>query len=326
MNHALTQRFPAANSRLNVHFHPDCLLHEEPLGHPERPERLQAILDGCLTLDPTVPVSFVIPETATFEQLLLVHDKSYLQRLEEATHHQSTFMSPDNYLCPDSFDAIRAAAGCAIAAAGSLLSGTPAFALTRPPGHHAGRSTAEGFCFVNHIALAIETLRRSKPDARFLVVDFDIHHGNGIDQIYQRDDSVFYYSIHGNPAHIYPSTGFPDETGKDTGRGYTRNVTVDEGTSGDDWLQLFRSSLREVEKSFTPDYLLIGAGFDAHAEDPFSLAKLQDTHYLEVASDLKALANAHCHGRAAWFLEGGYSTTVLNRLVPKVIKQLAKGN
>lgn len=323
MMHALTERFPKDDSRFNVYFHPDCLLHEEPLGHPECPERLQAILDGCLTLPETTPVTFAIPQPATFEQLLRVHNKHYLQRLEEAAHHQSTFMSPDNYLCPDSFDAIRAAAGCAIAAADSLSKGTPAFALTRPPGHHAGRSTAEGFCFVNHIALAIETIRITEPDARFLAVDFDIHHGNGIDQIYQRDGSVFYFSIHGNPSHIYPNTGFPDERGIQRGHGFTRNVTVDEGTSGDDWLRLFRATLEEVQSSFTPDYLLIGAGFDAHAEDPFSLTKLTDTHYLEVASDLKTLADTHCNGRAAWFLEGGYSATVLKRLVPSVIKYLA---
>jgi acetoin utilization deacetylase AcuC-like enzyme len=326
MKHALTRRFPIRDHHLNIFFHPDCLLHEGPDGHPERPERLQAILDGCLELPAETPVSFVIPEPAAFEQLLCVHDKNYLQRLQETTHHQSTFMSPDNYLCPESFDAIRAAAGCAIAAADSLLKGTPAFALTRPPGHHAGRSTAEGFCFVNHIALVIETIRRTHPDARFLVVDFDIHHGNGIDHLYQSDSAVFYYSIHGNPAHIYPSSGFPDELGKNEGHGYTCNVTVDEGTSGEDWLRLFRESLHAVQNSFTPDYLLVGAGFDAHEDDPFSLTRLQDAHYLEVTRDLQTLAKKYCRGHAAWFLEGGYSATVLKRLVPRVITQLAKGS
>ncbi len=274
MNHALTRRFPIRDHHLNIYFHPDCLLHEGPDGHPERPARFQAILDGCLALPTNTPVSFVIPRPATFDELLRVHGKHYLQRLEEATHHQSTFMSPDNYLCPESFDAFRAAAGCAIATADSLVKGTPSFALTRPPGHHAGRDTAEGFCFVNHIALVIETLRQAHSDANFLVVDFDIHHGNGIDQIYQRDSSVFYFSIHGDPQHIYPNTGFPDERGKDTGHGYTRNMTVDEGTSGDEWLKIFRTTLAEVAGSFRYDYLLVGAGLDAHEEDPFSLMQL----------------------------------------------------
>lgn len=325
MMHPLSERFPTDPRHFRVLFHPDCLLHEGPSGHPERPERLQAILDGCRELDKNTPVSFVIPESATFEQLLRVHDKRYLQHLEEAAHHQSTFMSPDTYLCLDSLDAIRAAAGCAIAAGESLIKGTSAFALTRPPGHHAGRSTAEGFCFVNHIALAVETIRLSRPAARFLVVDIDIHHGNGIDQIYCYDDRVFYFSIHGNPAHIYPHTGFPDERGGKKGHGFTRNLTVEEGTSGDDWLRLFRTALAEVRESFAADYLLVGAGFDAHEEDPFSLTKLTDAHYLEVANELEALARAQCDGRAGWFLEGGYSTTVLQRLVPQIIRQLAQG-
>lgn len=324
MNHPLVRRFPARDCSLNVYFHPDCLLHEGPEGHPECPERLQAILDGCLELPESTPVSFSVPPPATFEQLLRVHDKHYLQRLEEATHHQSTFMSADNYLCPDSMEAIRAAAGCAIAAAESLAAGAPAFALTRPPGHHAGRSTAEGFCFVNHIALAIETLRQTAREARFLVVDFDVHHGNGIDLLYQRDRSVFYFSIHGNPAHIYPSSGFPDERGRDAGLGYTLNVTVEEGTSGDAWLDLFRESLREVERFFAPDHLVIGAGFDAHAEDPFSLAQLRDDHFLAAVDDLRTLAANRCQGRVGWFLEGGYSTSVLKRLVPRIIQSLAK--
>jgi acetoin utilization deacetylase AcuC-like enzyme len=325
MKHALTDRFPRSDQHLQVLFHPDCLLHEGSPDHPECPERLQAILDGCLTLERSTPVSFMVPPPATFDQLLRVHDKSYLQRLEEAAHHQSTFMSPDTYLCLDSFDAIRAAAGCALAAGECLVEGRRAFALTRPPGHHAGRATAEGFCFVNHIALAIETIRRSDPDARFLVVDFDIHHGNGIDQIYERDDTVFYFSIHGNPAHIYPHSGFPDEQGKAKGRGFTRNITVEEGTPGDAWLQLFQTNLTDVAGSFTADYLLVGAGFDAHAEDPFSLAQLTDEHFVAVADELKQMAEAQCQGRAAWFLEGGYSTTVLNRLVPRIIHRLAQG-
>ncbi len=323
MTHPLAERFPLRNGNCRVYCHPDCLWHEGPADHPERPERLEAILEGCLELPKRLPVSFVIPEAATFDQLRAVHDKNYLQRLEEAAHHQSTFMSDDNYLCQDSFDAIRAAAGCAIATGETLLGNGRAFALTRPPGHHAGRSSAEGFCFVNHIALAVETVRSERPGARFLIVDFDVHHGNGIDRIYERDDTVFYYSIHGDPAHIYPNSGFPDDQGSAQGHGFTRNVTIGEGTSGDEWLRIFADSLSEVERTFAPDYLIVGAGFDAHREDPFSLLELEDTHYLAAAQLLIQLANDHCEGRSAWLLEGGYSTSVLKRLVPACVSLLA---
>ena len=323
MKHPLTDRFPEREGQFPVFFNPDCLLHEGHAGHPERPERLAAILDGCMELPEGTPVSFIIPPKATFDELLIAHNRNYLHRLEEACQHTSTFMSPDNYLCHDSFDAIVAAAGCAHASGLALERGVSSFALTRPPGHHAGCATAEGFCFINHVALAIETIRQSKPEARFLVVDFDVHHGNGIDRYYQRDDRVFYYSIHGNPAHIYPNSGFPEEVGIEKGHGFTRNVTVDEGTSGDDWLKLFHASLSSVEVDFVPDYLLVSAGFDAHEEDPFGLMNLRDDHYIETTRILKQLAAEHCGGKQAWFLEGGYSTNVLRRLVPKVIAELA---
>lgn len=323
MTHPLCQRFPEREGSFKVYFHRDCLLHAGPREHPERPERLRAILDGCLSLPTDTPVSYIEPTPATFEQLLLAHDRNYLNHIEESVYHKSEFMSPDNYLCFDSFEAIRAAGGCACAAGESLLRGEASFSLIRPPGHHAGRATAEGFCFINHAALTIETVRQTRPDSRFLVVDFDVHHGNGIDRIYQRDGRVFYYSIHGNPAHIYPHSGFPEERGDEAGHGFTRNVSVDEGTRGDAWLELFRETLSGVEAEFSPDFLIVSAGFDAHEEDPFGVMHLHDQHYVETTAILQELAAKHCAGRAAWLLEGGYSTTVLGRLIPRIITRLA---
>ena len=324
MRHPLLNRFPDRENAFKVFFHPDCLLHEGPAAHPEQPERLKAILEGCLLLPKRTPVSFAIPQPAGFDQVLALHDQQYLNRLEEAQHKTTVFMSPDNYLCQDSFAAIQASAGCALASGESLLEGVSSFALTRPAGHHAMRSTAEGFCFINNVALATEIVRCSRPGAKCLIVDFDAHYGNGIDYFYNRDPQVLYYSIHADPDQIYPHCGFPDETGRDKGRGTKCNVVVNTGVAGTQWLKTFQKTLLEFVTKNTPEFLLVSAGFDAHKEDPLGLMSLTDRHFLNAINLLLEIADEHCDGISAWFLEGGYSIPVLKRMVPKVIKKLAR--
>ena len=244
-------------------------MHDVGEGHPETSARLSSILRGCVNLPADLSVSFQVPPPASISQLELVHEKDYLRRLEASCLQLSPFfMSPDNHINPNTFCAVLAAGGCAIALGETLLEKGAGFALIRPPGHHAGKNSAEGFCFINHIALAIETIRQKEPDATFLVVDFDVHHGNGIDYIYYDDPKVFYYSLHGAPDHIYPHSGYVHETGQGAGTGYTCNITLSLESSGDDWLRYFESNLRDVEQKMQPDYLLVGAGFDAHREDP----------------------------------------------------------
>ena len=217
-----------------------------------------------------------------------------------------------------------AAGGCALALAATLLDKGSGFALIRPPGHHASRKSAEGFCFINHVALAIETIRQKEPEATFLVVDFDVHHGNGIDFLYYADPRVFYYSLHGPPDHIFPNTGYVHETGRGAGKGYTRNISLPLGSSGEEWLRHFTVNLREFEGKTKPDYLLVSAGFDAHKDDPYGFMNVEDRHFLEAVGRLNAIAVEHCGGKIGFFLEGGYSATVLERLVPEVITLLAR--
>lgn len=320
----LEKRFPFRKGCFQAFYHPDCLLHEVGEWHPETPARLSSILKGCAMLPLHLPVSFQISAPAKMSQLELVHAKVYLLSLEASCQQpDSPFMSPDNHISCNTFRAVLAAGGCALALAETLLGGCAGFALIRPPGHHAGKKSAEGFCFINHIALAIETIRQKDPAATFLVVDFDVHHGNGIDQIYCDDPKVFYYSLHGTPDHIYPHSGYVQETGRGAGIGYTRNITLPLESSGDDWLQHFKVNLSEVERKICPDYLLVGAGFDAHREDPFGVMNVEDRHFLEAVRLLKKTAADYCAGRAGFFLEGGYSTAVLERLVPEIIALLA---
>lgn len=321
----LEQRFPFREGYFQLLSHPDCFLHEVGEWHPEIPERLGGILRGCLTLPTQLPVSFRMPSPALLPQLELVHDREYLLSLEESCREsRDSFMSPDNHISRETFRAVLAAGGCTLALASTLLGNGAGFALIRPPGHHAGRDRAEGFCFINHIALAIETIRQKEPGATFLVVDFDVHHGNGIDYIYYDDPKVFYYSLHGAPDHIYPYSGYLHETGQGEGTGYTCNITLSLESSGDDWLRQFELHLRDCEQKMRPDYLLVGAGFDAHREDPFGVMKVEDRHFLAAVRQLKGIADTHCAGRVGFFLEGGYSPMVLERLVPQIINILAE--
>lgn len=321
----LEKRFPYRKGHFQLFSHPDCLLHEVGEGHPETPSRLKSILRGCARLPAHLPVSFQIPPPAGISQLELVHEKEYLLRLKASCQHAaSPFMSPDNHICSNTFRAVLAAGGSTLALAETMLEDGAGFALIRPPGHHAGKSSAEGFCFINHIALAIETIRQKKPEANFLVVDFDAHHGNGIHRIYYDDPKVYYYSLHGTPDHIYPYTGRIHEKGEGAGLGYTRNITLPLECSGDDWLRHFEINLLAAEQKREPDYLLVGAGFDAHREDPFGLMNVDDHHFLKAVRLIKEIAVERCAGKVGLFLEGGYSTAVLERLVPGVITVLAE--
>ncbi len=320
----LCRKFPYHPGAFLVLYHPDCLLHEGHLDHPEKPARLFAALQGCFDrLSGSEKLSFQIASPASFSELELVHDRSYLRSLEACClSDKSIFMSEDNYLSSHSLESILAAAGCSRRLGEWVAGGGQGGALIRPPGHHAGRNNAEGFCFVNHLALAVETIRQTHPQGRFLAVDFDVHYGNGISSIFQEDPQVYYFSQHGSPAHIYPYSGDEQERGSGAGEGFTRNITLPLDTDGESWRASLCSNLQEIAADFRPDFLLVSAGFDAHREDPFSLMQVEDQHYLQAARALKEVAQTHCDGRMGFVLEGGYSTTVLERLVPEFIEEL----
>jgi acetoin utilization deacetylase AcuC-like enzyme len=320
----LVRRFPFQEGYFQLYSHPDCLLHEVGEGHPETPGRLSSVLRGCAKLPADLPISFQLPSPARIVELERVHSKDYLMQLKIACLRGDPFyMSPDNHLGPQTFRAVQAAGGAALALADTLLGQGAGFALIRPPGHHAGRKTAEGFCFINHAALVIESIRRQQPQAAFLVVDFDVHHGNGLHYLYDDDPRVFYYSLHGTPDHIFPNTGHSHEVGRDAGHGCTCNITLPLECSGDQWLQQFETYLCSFEQKCRPDYLLVNAGFDAHHEDPFGVMNVEDRHFLTAVRRLQELAQIQCGGRIGLLLEGGYSLSVLERLVPAVITELA---
>jgi acetoin utilization deacetylase AcuC-like enzyme len=321
----LSKRFPVKERPFQLLGHPDCILHQPIADHPESKERLKVIMEGLLKLDPALALDFNIPKPTNISGLKIVHDRNYLMYLEEACLKQAEyFISRDNHISENSFAAILAAGGLSQALGKHMAEGGSGFALTRPPGHHAGRSSAEGFCFINNLAIALENIRQKHQDARFLVVDFDVHHGNGINNIYEHDENVFYFSMHGSPSHIYPGTGWDHENGQGKAQGNHLNITLNLGTSGELWLEKFNENLKAISEKCKPNFLLVSAGFDAHLDDPFSIMKVEDHHYEQCINSLIETAEKYCEKRMGLFLEGGYSLDVLGRIIPAIVSQLVK--
>ena len=298
---------------LAVLYNSECLWHEAHQIHPERPERLKAIVKS-FTNNQSPDFYFPTTKAASFKELTLVHDEDYLFSLESSClAGKSTFQAQGNYLCEDSFYSIKAAAGLAIEAAKLALKGKNAFALTRPPGHHAARRTAEGFCFINHAALACETIKAEQPDAKVLILDIDVHHGNGTQKIYEYRPDVFFYSIHISPEVSYPFTGASEENGLEKGLDYTLNSPLPDKSTGAEWLDRINHKLPSVFTAFSPDFIILSLGFDAHKDDPTELMQLEDQDFLAAAELIASLAKKY-QIPSTLLLEGGYDSATLERL------------
>ncbi len=291
------------------------LNHVTPHGHPERPERLQTILrhlerTGLLQ---TCPAGRV--REATPEELTRVHRIEYLDRLVEFEESGGGPVDPDTWVVPGSLNAALLAAGAAVEAVDYVL-GDPnrhAMCFVRPPGHHARPAEPMGFCLFNNIAVAAaDAVARHKLD-RVLIVDFDVHHGNGTQEIFYNDPNVAFFSIHRHP--FYPGSGTIGETGTGKGLGLTRNVPVPFGITRHEYHAAFRRSLESLGDRFRPELVLISAGFDAHAEDPIGSLGLESEDFEELTRAIVEVANTHAHGRIVSVLEGGYNLLRLNECV-----------
>ena len=226
------------------------------------------------------------------------------------------FDSPDNQMCPATFEIALLAAGGVIEAARMVMAGelNNAFCAIRPPGHHAEVDKAMGFCYFNNIAIAARYIQKEWDIKRVGIVDFDVHHGNGTQHIFERDPTVFYYSIHQHPTFAYPGTGREFETGKDAGYGYTKNSPLLPGQGDTEYKKLLQRDLFPAFAEFKPEVILVSTGFDAHRDDNMSDMKLSTEGFSWIIEKMVEMAAEYAQGRLISVLEGGYSIRRLPEL------------
>jgi acetoin utilization deacetylase AcuC-like enzyme len=292
--------------------------HVTPLGHPERVERAR-VFDAVAADWVAHGGAIAEPLPATREQLERVHIASYLDRLEAARGQTTRMLDPDTFTSPDSVHVAVLAAGAAVQAAEhAVVNGDPAFALVRPPGHHAEADKAMGFCLLNNVAIAAAAMV-ARGLARIAIVDIDVHHGNGTQHIFYQDPTVLYLSMHQFP--FYPGTGDATEIGERDGRGYTVNIPMEAGCGDADYALVCRAVVEPIIDMFGPQLLIVSAGYDAHERDPLASMRLTTEGYGMLVGCLAACARRS--GSLALVTEGGYEMSALSSCLFRSVEAIA---
>jgi len=297
-------------------------------GHPERPERLTAIRNGLEKAGVLPSLIRIAPRRATDQELALVHSPSYLAVVRRELSNLEGLLdlsTGDTLVSPGSLDAAYSAAGGVLNAVDAVMAGKvkTAFCAVRPPGHHATPNRGMGFCIFNNVAVAARYLQKAHGLQRVLIVDWDYHHGNGTQDTFYQDGSVFYFSTHHYGA--YPGSGNPSETGAGKGLGKILNVPLPTGASDAQILQAFESRLVPAARNFKPDFILISAGFDGMRQDLLGRFDVTPAGFAAITRVVTRLADELCQGRIVSVLEGGYRLDGLAESVAAHVKAL-QGN
>jgi acetoin utilization deacetylase AcuC-like enzyme len=300
------------------------LKHDTGMGHPERAARLRSIaarLDKAGQIKKCTAGTYKPLAEDTIRSL---HSARQVQTVKQLAEHGGGHVDGDTPVSPDSFTVALAAAGVGAAAVDAVLAGKDvnALCLVRPPGHHATPTRSMGFCLFNNIALAAHHARTAHQLNRLLIVDWDVHHGNGTQDSFYEDPQVLFLSIHRYGHGFYPGTGAGSETGKGKGLGYTINVPLAFGTSRKDYHAAFRKALEQAADKIKPELVLISAGFDAHANDPIGKLGLETEDFTMLTREVLGVAKTHCKGRVVSCLEGGYNLDALAESVQTHLEEL----
>lgn len=314
-------------SQIAVLYHEAFLLHRTGPGHPERPDRLKTAV-ARIRNDDTLTHALAWPSftPAPLRAIEAVHTPAYVQLAKRECAavepgQLAQLSTGDTILSSDTWEAALLAAGAAMAAVDAVMQPEhhAAFALVRPPGHHATPDRGMGFCLFNNIAVAARHAQREHGLERVLIVDIDVHHGNGTQDIFYEDDTVYFFCVHQHP--LYPGTGRPSETGRGRGKGFTQNVDLPAGAGDEEILAALQNKLAPAMEAFQPQLILVSAGFDGHADDPLGGLRYSTEGYARMAAALQALAAQYAAGRIAFILEGGYNNTAMAESIVGILQQ-----
>jgi acetoin utilization deacetylase AcuC-like enzyme len=303
-----------------IYSHQDCLLKFNGKNHPERKERLNSIINAIKSSK--MNTIFREAPLADLDTISLVHPRKYIEEIFSnipKTGIIGVEKEPyaDTMLCPNSKNAILRSCGSGIAACDDLMmKNERVFCAVRPPGHHAETIRANGFCFINNIAVAARYLQKKYNIGKVAIIDFDVHHGNGTQEIFYKDKSVAYGSSHEFP--LFPGTGAENETGA----GNIFNATLKAGTKSKEFHEIFEKKVLIPVEKFKPDVILISAGFDAHKRDPLANIDLDSSDFFKITKKIVEIAHVHSKGRVISFLEGGYDLRALSESIIEHLKAL----
>jgi len=290
------------------------MLHDPGADHPEQPARLRAAVAALRNTG--LPLRWHAPAPAPVEAILALHDRAYVDRIL-GLRGRSAQLDPDTALSPGSIDAALLAAGAAIDAVKAVCTPgaetTAAVALVRPPGHHAERGCAMGFCLFDNIAIAADHAIRSLGLERVLIVDWDVHHGNATQHLFEERNDVLFVSLHQFP--FWPGTGGPGEIGIGPGEHFTLNIPLPEGCGDAEYVHCFRALVEPVARQFMPQLVLISAGFDAHRRDPLAGMRVTEAGFSAMCASMRGIADRCADGKIALVLEGGYDLEALGASV-----------
>ena len=300
------------------------LAHDTGAGHPERPDRLRAVMEALENSAVRERVTEIAPAAATVDEVCYVHVPEYVEEVRAMSASGGGYLDQDTPICDASYDIALLAAGGVLRCVDAVVEGRVdnAFALVRPPGHHARPGHGMGFCLFNNVAIAARHAQRSHGISRVLIVDWDVHHGNGTQDAFYEDGSVFYFSTHQYP--LYPGTGRAEERGRGAGAGTTLNVPLASLSGDDDYREAFETLLIPAASAFQPELVLISAGFDAHTLDPLAGMDVTTDGFGLLTDIVSGIAAEWCGGRIVSALEGGYSLSGVSSSVVAHLERLGQ--